>query len=120
MNLVLSRADNTLSVDGAQECYVLESDPPIIPLGLYKVSLTVSNRAVKGELWSPSPQHVLPLIEAVPGHTGVRIHAGNTRQDTAGCVLVGRNRIGDTLVHSRDALTALMAKLQEPITLEVI
>ena len=51
-----------------------------IPRGLYRMTLSFSNRF----------QKMLPLLEDVPGFTGVRIHGGNTSEDTEGCILLGK------------------------------
>ena len=72
-----------------------------IPLGWYKLTLTKS----------PHFGRVLPLVNYVPGFEGIRIHAGNTRKDTAGCILVGQLS-GSTLLHSRQAEQDLISKLQ--------
>ena len=61
----------------------------IVPLGWYRLSLT----------YSPRFKRPLPLLHHVPGHSGIRIHAGNTLRDTAGCILVG------TLTHDDVSLT---------------
>jgi hypothetical protein len=53
-----------------------------IPFGAYRVSLTMSNRF----------KVVLPLLCDVPGFTGVRLHGGNTDEDTEGCPLVAHRR----------------------------
>jgi len=107
----------TLFVSGQFQCFTLE-DPvrevagqPVknwkipgqtaIPAGTYKLGMSVSGRF----------KRLLPLLEDVPGFTGVRIHAGNTTGDTEGCVLVGNARVGRTLEHSRPALDALMSRL---------
>jgi hypothetical protein len=52
-----------------------------IPFGTYKVTIT----------FSPKFNRLLPLINNVPGFEGIRIHPGNTAEDTEGCVLVGVN-----------------------------
>ena len=59
-----------------------------IPAGTYRISVT----------YSPKFGRDLPLVENVPYFTGIRIHRGNTPQDTSGCILVGENKaIGKVL-----------------------
>lgn len=53
-----------------------------IPRGRYKVTVTFSNRF----------QKPMPCIHDVPGFDGVRIHGGNTEEDTHGCPLLGNVR----------------------------
>lgn len=72
-----------------------------IPLGSYPITLG----------YSPRFRRTLPFIGNVPGYTGVRIHSGNTPDDTEGCVLVGvRDRPG-TLVCSAAALANVIRLL---------
>lgn len=51
-----------------------------IPEGTYNVAWT----------YSPKFHRNMPLIEQVPWFSGIRIHSGNTAEDTNGCVLVGQ------------------------------
>lgn len=51
-----------------------------IPEGKYNVAWT----------YSPKFHRNMPLIEQVPWFSGIRIHAGNTAEDTSGCILVGQ------------------------------
>ncbi len=99
-----------LYTDSKFFCYTLELPEPI-PVGRYKVALTFSHRAEQGTLWSPNNSHMLPELLNVPGHTAIRIHAGNTAANTAGCILVGFASINDAILQSRDALAQLMSKL---------
>lgn len=101
-----------LYVDGAYQCWVLE-DPvregpkvhgeTAIPFGEYPVVLNRSQRFGK----------TLPLVCNVPGFEGIRIHPGNTVADTDGCLLVGTERAGGTVLNSRVAFNALMSRLVE-------
>lgn len=102
-----------LFVNGAYECWTLEDRTrpagekvpgrTAIPAGSYLVQVT----------YSPRFKVPLPLVEAVTGFEGIRIHAGNTDEDTEGCILVGRlaGPKPDYIGESRLALAALMEKL---------
>lgn len=69
-----------------------------IPAGRYSIRVTFSKRFQKH----------LPLLIDVPGFEGIRIHAGNTADDTEGCILVGLTALENGVGNSR----AAMAKLQ--------
>lgn len=74
-----------------------------IPTGTYDVILT----------FSPRFKRVLPLLLSVKGYEGVRIHAGNTAEDTEGCLLVGENKEKGKVLNSRATLEKLMSVLLE-------
>ena len=111
-----SRDDTTLGslfIDDHWQCHTLEDvirpagekvrNKTAIPPGRYKLILSMSNRFKK----------VMPEVLAVPMFTGIRIHAGNTAKDTAGCLLVGQTRSVEarSIGRSRLAYNALMSKL---------
>lgn len=123
MILDLKRTDLTeqttigeLFVDGAFECFVLEDryrPPPeqkvpgktAIPNGRYEVVVNMS----------PRFKRELPLLMAVPGFTGVRIHTGNDAGDTEGCLLPGRVKQKDRVLESTLAFDQLFAKIRGAI-----
>ena len=71
-----------------------------IPRGRYRLTATLSQRFGK----------LMPLIENVPGFEGIRIHGGNDRDDTHGCILLGRTRT-DTGVANCAERNATLLKL---------
>jgi hypothetical protein len=81
--------------------------PVAIPEGRYAVVITWSS---KFEMW-------LPQLLGGPDFNrlwkGIRIHMGNTAQDTEGCILVGRNQIVGKMLESRKWLYELKQKIVE-------
>lgn len=106
-------------VDGAFECFTLEDvvrpgqkifGETAIPDGTYRVVVTMS----------PKFGVRLPLLVDVPGYTGVRIHPGNTKRDTLGCVLVGNGKARDAISGSRAAFEVLMKKIEKAALTEEV
>lgn len=127
MKLLLDRKEyadeatlGDLYVDGVWECVTLEDELAIngkkdpgktcIPDGIYEVLIT----------WSPKFKRRLPLLIEVPGFDGIRIHPGNTVEDTNGCLLTGEKLIQVSgvpfLTHSAAAFERLFAKLDKAYT----
>ena len=125
-----------LSVDGQYLCEVVEdkdrglkdSDSlthirnvkvygkTAIPVGVYEIELTMSQRF----------KRILPLLKDVPGFSGVRIHRGNTDEDSEGCLLPGENKIKGGVINSTEwemkiiELMLLATKNGERIFWEII
>ncbi|RVU45337.1 DUF5675 family protein [Rubrivivax rivuli] len=119
MELVLERLQllpdttiGSLTVNGAWQCWTLEDvvrAPGVkvyahtaIPAGRYRVQITMS----------PRFKRRMPLLLDVPGFSGIRIHPGNTHEDTEGCILVGQQRLERSLLQSRAAYENLMIVLE--------
>lgn len=68
-----------------------------IPTGVYNVTWT----------YSPHFKKYMLAVNGVKGFAGIRIHAGNTAEDTEGCILVGRNTKVGQLTSSRAVLAEL-------------
>jgi hypothetical protein len=84
---------------------VVRSNGPgeAIQTGRYRVIINKSQRF----------NRMLPLLVNVPNRDGIRIHAGNVADDTAGCILVGQEREQDTILHSKLALDVLQPKIAD-------
>lgn len=145
MELKLQRESSTskstpgkLYVDGMFNCYTLEdvdrekhyddgslvevsawkvAGETAIPCGRYSVAIDVSVRF----------KRLMPHVLNVPGFDGIRIHSGNTSEDTEGCILVGSVRNSpDEILYSRAAFDKLFLQLMEahasnnPIFIEIM
>lgn len=73
-----------------------------IPFGTYKVIINMS----------PKYGRLMPRLLDVPHFDGILIHYGNTEQDSAGCILVGK-RSGQKVINSRDTFNRLFARLEK-------
>ena len=86
-----------------------------IPYGIYNITITYSPRFKKN----------LPLLNNVKGFDGIRIHSGNTPQDTEGCVLLGFNKIKGQVVDSKVTVNKFIDIVQkalnkgEKVTIEI-
>lgn len=87
-----------------------------IPYGTYKIFYG----------WSPRFGRNLPRLLNVTAFDGILIHPGNTAEDSAGCILVGRNTEVGRLTQSRFYSDELNKRIDiaqrrgEPITIEIV
>lgn len=86
-----------------------------IPIGTYKVIVNMS----------PKFKRNLPRLLDVPGFDGILIHRGNTAKDSAGCIIVGENKVVGKVINSTPYETQLVRLLteaqnrKEPITIKI-
>lgn len=125
----------TMSINGERFCDTLEdknrdlnhngkfdngerkvASQTCIPFGTYGV---IVNK-------SPKLKRELPRLLDVPSFDGVLIHRGNTKDDTAGCILVGENKVKGKVINSTKYETELVARCKaalsagETITIEIV
>ena len=93
-----------------------------IPTGTYKVVLDVySPKFGKKEYYKNFCGGYLPRLLNVKGFNGILIHRGVDQSDSAGCILVGWNRVKGKLVDSQKAFEELykMMKKADEIEIEI-
>lgn len=125
----------SLSIDGEKFCDTLEDKvrdlnkngvfdgdekkvyaETAIPYGTYDI--------VVG--YSPKFKRELPRLQNVKHFEGILIHRGNTAEDSAGCILVGENKVKGTVINStpyEKELVRILKEAQdrkEPITIKII
>lgn len=94
--------------------YTLERKSKLVPVGLYDIDLT----------YSPKFKKKLPLVHnmSVSERRGIRIHAGNTVNDTEGCILIGNissltdRRISESNIAVNQLVNAMNGK---PVKLSI-
>lgn len=59
-------------------CDTLENADYLVPALIYKVAVTQS----------PKFQRLLPVLEQVPGRSGIRFHCGTRPEHSRGCIIV--------------------------------
>lgn len=93
-----------------------------IPYGTYKITLNVISPSLGKKEWAKPYGGKIPRLLNVPSFEGILIHPGNTANATAGCILVGENKVKGRLVNSVETFHKLMTKLkgQKDLTIEII
>jgi hypothetical protein len=125
----------SLSIDGKKFCDTLEDrvrdlnkngvfdgdekkvyGETAIPYGTYDVVVD----------YSPKFKRELPRLQNVRHFEGILIHRGNTAEDSAGCILVGENKVKGKVINStpyEKELVRILKEAQdrkEPITIKIV
>jgi len=79
---------------------------PKMPAGTYDCQRGM--HTLKSSTWAFETFEVL----GVPGHSGILFHTGNENDDSAGCVLIGKEIVGSRLLNSREAFKEFMRKME--------
>lgn len=117
--------DSSMSLDK-----ILELKRPsitAIPRGTYEITLNVvSPRFGSKPFYKEVCDGKLPRLLNVKGFDGVLIHAGNTAEDSAGCLLVGQNKVKGQVINSQATFRELYKLLKdrhdkgEKITIKIL
>ena len=101
-----------LLINGEFICFTLEDVPraygikvagkTALPAGRYTVTITPSNRFKRPMcLLYTNPKDLACEMGGIR-FEGIRIHGGNTSENTEGCILVGRVRDNDDRIHGSE------------------
>ena len=84
-----------------------------IPVGTYPVIMS----------YSPRFKRQMPLLCGVKGFEGIRIHSGNTANDTEGCILCGKNtevgKVTNSKFWTKAVYDYIRNGLRQGVTIEI-
>jgi hypothetical protein len=83
-----------------------------IPYGRYEVTIKVKSPKFSQKSAYNWCNGYLPRLLNVKHFEGILIHAGNTAQDSAGCIIVGKNKVVGRVLESMDTLKKLYQVLK--------
>lgn len=97
-----------------------------IPSGTFDITMNiVSPKFSKKDYYMKFCKGRLPRLLSVNGFDGILIHRGRTERDSAGCIIVGYNKVKGQVVNSQEAFEKLYKILDaanrkgEKITIEI-
>lgn len=84
-----------------------------IPSGTYQVVMNVTSaKFSKKEYYKNFCKGKLPRLLNVPGFDGILMHTGTTEADSAGCIIVGQNKVVGKVLNSKTTFESLYTKLK--------
>lgn len=85
-----------------------------IPTGTYKVLMnTVSGTFVKKPKYKEFCGGKLPRLGYVKGFSGILIHSGTDQDSSAGCIIVGQNKVVGKVINSWETFKKLYGVLKK-------
>lgn len=112
--------DDSMSVDEILKIKVKYHTA--IPTGTYNIDMNFkSQKYSKNKYYLNLCDAKLPRLQNVKGYSGILWHIGNTPKDTAGCLLLGYNKIKSQVIDSKKAfekvyrLLDIAKRIGEPI-----
>lgn len=84
-----------------------------IPAGTYGITMKVQSPKYRTRAQYRFCDGYLPRLLDVPHFEGVLIHIGNSAADSAGCILVGKNRAKGQVLESTETFRKLHALLKD-------
>lgn len=112
-------------IDGKYECDTIEDkvrdlsiekkiySETAIPYGRYRITLKVQSPKYRERISYYWCRGYLPRLLNVPQFEGILIHAGNTAKDSAGCIILGENKVKGGVINSMHALKCFYDKLKK-------
>ena len=86
-----------------------------IPYGTYRIGWSYSPKfGVSKFMEAANYNHTMPWVKEVPHFEGILIHCGSSEKSSAGCIIVGFNKVVGKVVDSRKAFDLLMANYMWP------
>ena len=117
--------DSSMSLDKIMEL----KKPTItaIPRGTYEITLDITSpKYSTNSFYRQVCNGKVPRLLNVNGFEGVLIHAGNSSKNSAGCLLVGVNKVKGQVLNSRETFKELYKLLKdkhdkgEKITIKIL
>ncbi len=94
-----------------------------IPRGTYKITLdVVSPKYSKRDYYIKVCKGKVPRILNVKGFEGILLHTGNSEESSAGCIILGENKVKGKVINSRVTFEKFYKELlkdKDNITIEI-
>lgn len=87
-----------------------------IPCGRYYVTFRKTNLAIGKK----AADGCIPFVHDVPHFTDIRMHDGETEENSEGCILLGYNKVRGRVVQSEEVCLAFFQRMKyRPFWLEI-